>query len=181
MWPFKRKREPDEAQGPEHSSGASGAGRAMGEGRPFPKGEEPAEPMATSDAAPRLKALLVGAGIRGRQPSPQEMWRVFKSFAAEPVECEDDFVMIQVGDSDVMGESYLDFCREFSVGGGETEQVHAEFKVVLPKRLGCKQTDCSSCDFADLETFFAEVEKMPGFQAGLAYPDWVFSIYHTEV
>ena len=137
--------------------------------------------MNTQDTAKRLHALLADAGITERQPTPREMWEVFKAFAAEPVDCEDDFAMVQVGDSEAMGDSYLDFCREFSLGDGGTEQLHAEFKVVVPRKLGCEQTDCSSCDFPDLESFFAEVEKMREFQAGLAYSGWSFRIYHTEV
>ncbi len=129
----------------------------------------------------RLQALLAGAGIAENSPTPEEMWKIFKVFAAEPVDCEGDFSMVQIGDSKVMGDSYLDFCREFSVGDGGTEQVHAEFKTQLPANPGCPQTDWSSCDFPSFEAFVTEVEKMPEFQAGLAFADWSFTIYHTEV
>jgi len=141
--------------------------------------------MKTQETVQRLQAVLSQRGVTGRQPKPEEVWSAFKVFAAEPVDCEYGFVMVQVGDSAVMGDSYLDFCREFSLrdadGNGWTEQVHAEFKTVLPAKLGHKQTDCSSYNFPDLASFFAAVEEMPEFQAGLSFPDWSFNIYHTEV
>ena len=141
--------------------------------------------MKPADASDRIRLLLADVGVTDRQPTPAEMWDVFKRFAQESVECEDEYLLFQVGDSDVMGDSYLDFCRGFQIADqtGNTwwEQTHAEFRVHLPHKLGCEQTDLLSSDFSSLDAFFTHVEAMAEFQTACQFRGWQFDIYHTEV
>jgi len=141
--------------------------------------------MKTAEAPERIRLLIADAGITGRQPTPTEMWSVFKRFAREPADCTDEYLLFQVGDSDVMGDSYLDFCRGYRLtdqtGNTWWEQTHAEFRVRLPHKLGCEQTDLSSSDFSSLDAFFAHVEAMIEFKAGCQFQEWQFDIYHTGV
>ena len=141
--------------------------------------------MKPADTTNRIRLLLADAGITGRQPTPTEMWDVFKRFARESVDCADEYLLFQVGDSDVMEDSYLDFCSGFQIAdqAGNTwwEQTHAEFRVHLPHKLGCEQTDLFSSDFSSSEEFFEHVEAMAEFQTACQFREWRFEIYHTEV
>ena len=141
--------------------------------------------MKPIETVQRVHDHLATCGVTNGNPTPKQVWEAFKLFARDPVECQDDFMLVQVGDSAVMGDSYLDFCREFRLidadGDAWSEQVHAEFKTVLPTKLGHKQTDCASYDYESLDDFFRAVEEMPEFQAGLAFDGWDFSVYHTGV
>jgi hypothetical protein len=141
--------------------------------------------MKTAEAADRIRQLLADAGITEQPPTPTEMWSVFKRFAREPVDCTDEYLLFQVGDSDVSGDSYLDFCRGYRLadqdGHGWWEQTHAEFGVRLPHKLGYEQTDLFSSDLPSLDAFFAQVESMAEFQAGCQFRGWQFDIYHTGV
>jgi len=141
--------------------------------------------MKTTETPERIRLLLADAGITGRQPTPTEMWSVFKRFARESVDCADEYLLFQVGDSDVMGDSYLDFCRGYQItdqnGNSWWEQTHAEFGVRLPHKLGFDQTDLFSSDFSSLDAFFTHVEAMAEFQTGCQFRKWKLKIYHTEV
>ena len=141
--------------------------------------------MKVQETVNRLQTLLSEMGANEHKPTPEEVWKAFKLFAIEPVDCEDDFVIVQVGDSEVMGDSYLDFCREFRLSDSEgdswSEQMHAEFKATLPGKLGCKQTDCASYDYPNIDEFFAAVEKMPEFKMSLLFSEWSFEVYLTDV
>ena len=137
--------------------------------------------MTPTETVKRFRKLLLP---NSQEPTPRQVWEAYKKFAHESVDCADDFLLVQVGDSNVLGDSYLDFCREFRLVDGNaawSEQFHAEFKTELPAKLGCKPTDCGSYQFDDLDKFFAAVEAMPEFQAGLVFEGWKFSIYHTGV
>lgn len=141
--------------------------------------------MKPHETPNRLKVLLNKEGIIDRAPSAREMWEVFKLFALEDVNCVDQYLLFQAGDSEMTKDCYLDFCRGFCLSGEEDvtwwEQVHAEFKVVFPDRLGFPQTDLFSTSCASVSDFFEQVETMPIFQAALDLDGWKFSIYHTGV
>ena len=141
--------------------------------------------MTTSETPNRIRTLISVEGASNQQPKPIEVWAAFKRFAVEPVDCNDEYLLFQAGDSEVMGDSYLDFCRGFHFdnpdGDGRWEQVHAEFHTRLPSRLGYPQTDVSSTDFVTLAEFFTHVEAMQEFIAGCQFDKWSFEIYHIEI
>ena len=141
--------------------------------------------MTPSATEARMRSLLDAAGLTGPRLTPLPVWEVFKRFASEPVECEDDYLLFQAGDSKIMRDTYLDFCREFRLrDGGDVvwyEQLHAEFTARRPHRLGFAAMERWSSDFASLACFLSVVERSPEFQAGLSFPAWSFRLYHTGV
>jgi hypothetical protein len=141
--------------------------------------------MRSTDTPEFILSLFADAGIANRSPTPAEAIEIFKRFSKEPVECDDDYLLIQVGDSDVMGDSYFDLCRGFyiadSMGGGSWEQTHMEFSTSLPRKLGYEQTDICSSDFSSAEEFFSHAEAMPEYQAAQQFQPWKFEIYQCEV
>jgi len=136
--------------------------------------------MDTAEAEQRFRENL-SRSASGSTPTPSEVWQAFKIAVGEPVDCRDDFAVVQFGDSEVMANSYLDFCREFSLANEEgdkwSEQLHAEFSVSLPLKLGYPQSECSSYDHPSLGEFFAAVEKLPGFQEALELQGWSFEVF----
>ena len=134
------------------------------------------------DALNEFKCLIEN---KGKDPIPLDVWEVFKVFSLTEVVSKDDFLMVQVGDSDVMEDSYLDFCRELSFSDDEGDswrkQLHAEFKCQLPAKLGFDAVDCLSDEFSNLNDFFNAVEFMPEFQAALTFQGWAFELYFEDV
>ena len=61
------------------------------------------------------------------------------------------------------------------------EQVHIEFKVPPPLRLGVGTVTMFSDDFSDYGAFFAAVEELSAFRTGLAFRGFVLAVYHTGV
>jgi hypothetical protein len=137
----------------------------------------------------RLLQMLREAGVDEARPNPAAAWEVFKRFAALPVECARDYLIFQVGDGhpEHGSDGYFDYTREFEMRGASGdepvwfEQVHIEFKVPPPLRLGVGTVTRFSDDFPDYEAFFAAVEQMPAFRAGLGFAGFVLSVYHTGV
>jgi hypothetical protein len=107
--------------------------------------------------------------------------------SAESVKCEADYLLFQAGDSEVMHDNYLDFCREFKLLDDENkavfwyEQLHLEFSAPRPDRLGFAGMCRWPVDSESLADFFAIVERSSEFKAGLTFPHWSFHVYHTEV
>mgnify|MGYP000090622589 CR=1 FL=1 len=138
--------------------------------------------MDIEEALKKIESLIKS---KEKAPSPLDVWESFKIFSLEEIESEDDFVMVQVGDSDVMEDSYLDFCRELTYrdedGDSCSKQIHAEFKCKLPDKLGYEAEDCVSDDYPNLNDFFNAVEAMPEFKAALEFPGWSFELYLEEV
>ena len=117
-------------------------------------------------------------------PTPLEVWKVFKKLGKEKVECEEDYLLFQIGNNDITKTSCMDFCRSFLIWdeeGSWWEQVHAEFTINSPEILNMRSTDLSSEDFFSLEDFFKRVEKMEEFQRGINVKDWSFDLYHKEL
>jgi hypothetical protein len=141
--------------------------------------------MRTTETTAFLRSLLAEAGIIDRSPTPAEAVAIFKRFSEEPVECDDEYLLIQIGDSEVMGDSYFDLCRGFYIaseeGSGGWLQTHLEFSTRLPSRLGCEQTDICSSDFSTNDEFFRNAEAMPEYQLAKEFQSWKFNIYQCEV
>ncbi len=145
--------------------------------------------MTPEDTEPLLRQMLREAGVDRSYPDPAAAWEVFKRFAAVPVECAHDYLFFQVGDGHPgQGlDGYFDYTREFEMRGASGdepvwfEQIHVEFKVPPPLRLGLGTVTLQSAEFADYREFFAAVEKLPAFRAGLAFAGFVLSVYHTGV
>jgi hypothetical protein len=136
-----------------------------------------------------LQQLLRDAGVDEHNPDPVIAWEVFKLFAAVPVECARDYLFFQVGDGDPQHglPGYFDYVREFEMRGASGdepvwfEQVHIEFIVPPALRLGVGSVTKFSVDFSDLGAFFAAVERLAEFQAGLTFKGFALSVYHTGV
>jgi hypothetical protein len=129
-----------------------------------------------------VRRMLQDRGDVLERVNPMLAWDVFKRFAVAPVECEQDFLMVQLGDSGVVGDSYLVFTREFRLreqGTAWSEQLNVEFSHPGPNRLGFSAFHRSSTDYPSVDAFFASVEQMPEFTAAAAVGDWSLQIYHT--
>ena len=121
----------------------------------------------------------------GNKASPIQAWEIFKKFDYQKVQSEDEYLLFQVGDSEAMENSYLDFCYGFQLEDeeGDTywEQVHIEFSIDFPNKLNMEQIDLISYDCESVEDFFTQVENMSEFKTAITYDKWTLSIYHTEV
>jgi hypothetical protein len=142
--------------------------------------------VTPSETEPHVLWLLSRSGLAVPRPDPLQVWKVFKRFAAEPVECDADYLLFQTGDPD-RADTYFDFCREFKLRHGEDEaivwyeQIHFEFAARRPHRLGFAPVDRWSFHFQSVGDFFAAVEQSPEFRAGLSFPHWDFRVYHTGI
>ncbi len=145
--------------------------------------------MTPEDTESLLRQFLRDAGVDESHPDLVAAWKVFQRFAVVPVECTRDYLFFQVGDGHPEHglDGYFDFTREFEMRGpsGDEpvwfEQVHIEFKVPPPLRLGVATITRYSTDFPNLTAFFAAVEQLPEFQAGLRFKGFVLTVYHTGV
>lgn len=124
------------------------------------------------------------ASSSGTVPLPAAVWAAFQQFALQEFDCTDEYLLFQAGDSDVMNDSYLDFCRGFYISdsNGESwwEQFHAEFRATSPFCLGFEQDDLFSTDCDSDADFIDRVEAMPLFQTACRAQGWTFSLYHCQ-
>jgi hypothetical protein len=145
--------------------------------------------VTPKDSEALLHRMLTEAGVNVRRPDPAAAWEVFKRYVAVPAECARDYLFFQVGDGrpEYGSDGYFDFTREFEMRGSSGnepvwfEQVHIEFKVPPPLRLGVGTVTLYSEDFLDYGAFFAAVEELPAFHAGLTFQGFVLDVYHTGV
>jgi hypothetical protein len=145
--------------------------------------------MTPHDTETLLRRMLAEAGVSKALPDPAAAWEVFKRCAAVHAECARDYLFFQVGDGRLESgaDGYFDFTREFEMRGASGdepvwfEQVHVEFKVPPPLRLGTGTVILYSVDFPDYAAFFAAVEESAAFRAGLAFRGFVLDVYHTGV
>ena len=145
--------------------------------------------MTPQDTVPLLRQMLAEAGVNEARHDPAAAWEIFKRYVAVPAECARDYLFFQAGDGlpEYGSDGYFDFTREFEMRGesGDEpvwfEQVHVEFNVPPPLRLGVGTVTLYSVDFPDYGAFFAAVEESPAFRAGLAFQGFVLAVYHTGV
>lgn len=147
--------------------------------------------MQVHEAEARLKQLLNAAGGDARRPNPLDAWRVFKQFAAEPVDCAEDGLLFQCGVYDFSGAKrfHFDLVRQFTVADehgdyDHMEQLHCEFTCApTPALRKCKAGVWREEFDDDTDQFFAAVENMPEFQAGTQAQaaDWSLSIWRETV
>jgi hypothetical protein len=126
--------------------------------------------ITTSKALPTLERMLAEAGFDSASPDAPLAWRVFKTFAAIPVECAGDALLFQCGTFTLSGAPLfnVDFTRQFvhEVDGeyDHMEQLHCTIYCEPLEELGEVKTNLWSYDFPSLEEFFAAVEALPEFQ-----------------
>jgi hypothetical protein len=145
--------------------------------------------VTPEETEPLLRQMLEEVGVSESHPDPAAAWETFKRYVAVPAECARDYLFFQVGDGrpEYGSHGYFDFTREFEMRGASGdepvwfEQVHVEFKVAPQRRLGLGTVTVYSEDFPSYAAFFAAVEQLPAFQAGLAFQGYVLDVYHTGV
>jgi hypothetical protein len=145
--------------------------------------------MSPEDTTSLLRQMLREAGVDENHPDPTVAWEVFKRYVDIPAACARDYLLFQVGDGqpEYGQDGYFDYTREFEMRGPSGnepvwfEQAHIEFKVPAPLRLGVGGVTLYSVNFPDCKAFFAAVEELPAFRAGLAFQGFVLSVYHTGV
>jgi hypothetical protein len=137
--------------------------------------------MTVDEGENKLRQLLLEAGFDFSHPDPALAWKVFKSFATEPVESDGEELFFEAGDGDpVKGfPGYFDFVRQFrhypDDGVVWDEQITAHFTCPPNVKLGLRgylQAD----QFANLSAFFRAVEASSAFRTGIAYPGWCFEV-----
>src|SRR5438552_18488214 len=84
--------------------------------------------MEVSQAADRLKQLLVERGFDMDHPQPRQAWEVFKQFANEPANCADDTLHCEISVSEKTGteQCYLVLSRRFEINDEEKFYDHLE-------------------------------------------------------
>ncbi len=145
--------------------------------------------MTPQDTELVLRQMLAEAGVNETRPDPAVAWTIFKRYVEVPADCARDYLFFQVGEGrpEYAADGYFDFTREFEMRGASGnepvwfEQVHVEFKVPSTLRLGVETVTLFSVDFPDYGKFFAAVEELPAFRAGLAFQGFVLDVYHTGV
>ena len=137
--------------------------------------------MKVSQAENRLTQLLKENGFDINHPDPRLGWEAFKQFVREPVKCAEDTIAFQMGVNQRTGieQCYFDFVRRFEINDEEKyydhmEHVHLLFLANPTDELRRYQTCLSNVSrrFPTLEAFFAAVESLPAFRAGVAHSPW---------
>jgi hypothetical protein len=141
-----------------------------------------------NEAETRLNEILKTYGFNVANPSPSIAWAAFKNFAAEPVECQDDGILFQVGCYDFSGKNlcYFEFVRQFSISDEENgydhmEQLHLQFKCDPTSELMDLKTNLWAYDFKSLDEYFDKVESLPEFQKSMKHMSWDCIIYQELV
>ncbi|MFX1538539.1 MAG: hypothetical protein ACFFDI_30475 [Promethearchaeota archaeon] len=140
--------------------------------------------MHVTEAESRLIKLLGAEGFDASNPAPRKAWDVFKQFVTEPVECDNDGVLFQVGCYD--GRCCFDFVRQFSINNenGEyshMEQLHIEFTCEPTQQLIGLEKNLWAYDFQSLEDYFEKVESLEEFQKALLHSPWQCEVYQEIV
>jgi hypothetical protein len=133
---------------------------------------------------PRMIRLLTDTGLDFAWADPRLAWKAFKQYAAEPVFCEADYLTFQVGDRSWGTGAYLGFTRTFRLvphdkGGNRYGHLRVEFETTA-NRLGFPPVVRHSFAFGTFAEFFEQVESLPEFEAGTAYPEWSFQVSYAE-
>jgi hypothetical protein len=117
-----------------------------------------------NDAADRLRQLLADAGFNLDRPDPITAWAAFKRFAAEPVDAQTTELWFEAGNGDPASDSpaYFDFVRMF---------MHDP-----DVRLGLRGRSIQSEDVSDMPPWFATIEALLAFKAGVEFDGWSFEI-----
>lgn len=115
-----------------------------------------------------------------------KVWEVYKSFAKEHVEGEEETVLLfQCGVYDFTGEKlfHFDFVRQFTNGeSGYMEQLHCEF--VFEPTIALIKLEASEWYFdtdGELDDFFYEIENFEEFKSPLKYTPLRLNIYQEKV
>src|SRR6202022_1619795 len=109
--------------------------------------------IASVDSLPAFERMLADAHFDAARPEARLAWRVFKAFAATPVECADDALLFQCGTYSFTGEPLfqVDFTRQF-IHENDCEYDHME------------QLHCTLC--------YAPREELRGMKANLWSSDF---------
>jgi hypothetical protein len=141
--------------------------------------------MTPQQSEARVRELLRGAGVDYHDADPGCVLEVFREFAAEAVECDDESLLFQAADARVHGETYLDFVRGYQVLSSDGRKVdlflHLELNPQDNEELGMAQVDLCSWGYPSLDAFFKDVERSEAFEVGLLVPKWRLRVYLGEV
>jgi hypothetical protein len=118
-----------------------------------------------------------------------KVWEVFKSFAREPIEGEDEVALLfQCGVYDFTGDElfYFDFVRQFTVYEDDEyshmEQLHCEFVFKPTDEL--KKLEACEWYFdyeGDIEDFFAKIENLIEFKVPMKGKPIRLNVYQEEI
>jgi len=126
--------------------------------------------MTVDEYEAAMRRKLIEAGFDFDVPNPALAWAVFKSFAAQPVECQDSYLFWEAAND------YFDFVREFrqytESGAVWHEQVTVHFTCSPQDSLEIQPVKLFSKDLPNYDTFFQQVEERPEFIKGLAFDRW---------
>lgn len=130
--------------------------------------------MQPSRAVQILRSQLEAAGLAEDSLDPWESWKVFKTFAAIPIDTPDEGLSVQ-GVREAGGETptgcYLTLVREFTTPEGDDDSPFAwvgiEFTYAPDTAPGLGELELWSFDFPDIAAFSAAVESQPAFQAAM--------------
>lgn len=138
--------------------------------------------MDADKALLKFREIILG---HGGSSSPINIWKSFVEFLKIDIESNDEYIVVQIGDSDVMKASYFDFCRELrfvdSDGNDRVRQIHAQYSCQLPDKIGCDPVECSLEDFSDINEYVDVIESLPEFHLAANFKGWEFDIYIEEV
>lgn len=122
----------------------------------------------------------------GELKDVKKVWEMFKFFAQEPIEDEDDVeILFQCGlDEDTL--FHVEFVRQFTVYEGEEyshmEQLHCEFTFEPAEEL--KDLTATEWYFETeegIEDYFSHIESLEEFKIPLNYTPLQLKIYQEEI
>jgi hypothetical protein len=130
----------------------------------------------------RIRELLRAAGIDCSEADPAAVLEVFRRFAAEPVECDDECLLFQAADARVYGHTYLDFVRGYQTRTAEGREIrqflHLELNPEGNEELGmAEEVNLCSWGYPSLAAFFTDVERTEAFRLGRSLSGWRLKVY----
>ena len=127
--------------------------------------------MNVKHAEGTLRGMLAEGGIDLEQPALLETWRVFRTFAEQPIDSESDGILVQSGvyDEDDGERFVFDFLRQVQLpDDDEFLQIHCEFQFSPTpdlRELGVFEQWWFSDEGDSPSTYFDEIEARPEFRA----------------
>ena len=142
--------------------------------------------MNVADAEETLRTMLVEARIDPEHLQLVPAWRVFRSFADQPVASESDGVLVQSGTYNWEdGERFVfDFLRQVQLpDDDEFVQIHCEFEfepTPALRALGTFEEWWFRDDDGPLEAFLDDMESSAEFRAAKALTPTRARLYADE-
>lgn len=145
--------------------------------------------ISASEALSHLEMRLREEGFDTERPDVSVAWKVFRGFAAVPVEVAEDAFLFECGvydDRDGVPRFMWSLKRQFThESDGEHETMeHLHLTFYFPVQDGDAERDAIewSYDHASLAEFWAHLESAPVFEEGLTRRSPVgFEVFQEEV